>query len=74
MHALRGLAYFEIELRANGRVIRGRIGVQIDQVTKEVAESIRLPRTGGALVRNVEAGGPAGTITNTDAMGRPICS
>jgi serine protease Do len=47
------------QLRANGRVIRGRIGVQIDAVTKEVAETIRLGRTFGALVRSVEAGGPA---------------
>ena len=47
------------QLRINGRVIRGRIGVQIDQVTKEVAESIGLGRPMGALVRNVESGGPA---------------
>ena len=46
-------------LRANGRVIRGRIGVAIDQVTKEVAESIGLGKPVGALVRNVESGGPA---------------
>jgi serine protease Do len=30
------------QLRASGRVSRGRIGVQIDQVTKDVAESIGL--------------------------------
>lgn len=42
-----------------GRVTRGRIGVQIDQVTKEVAESIGLGRPQGALVRSVEAGSPA---------------
>ena len=47
------------QLRTSGRVIRGRIGVQIDQVTKEVAESIGLGKPGGALVRSVEAGGPA---------------
>jgi serine protease Do len=47
------------QLRTNGRVIRGRIGVQIDQVTKEVAESIRLGRPIGALVRSVEKDGPA---------------
>jgi serine protease Do len=47
------------QLRTNGRVIRGRIGVEIDQVTKEVAESIRLGRTYGALVRAVPPGGPA---------------
>jgi len=46
-------------LRASGRVIRGRIGVQIDQVTKEVAEAIGLGKPGGALVRSVESGGPA---------------
>jgi serine protease Do len=42
-----------------GRVSRGRIGVQIDQVTKDVAESIGLGRPQGALVRSVEAGSPA---------------
>ena len=47
------------QLRANGRVSRGRIGVQIAPVTKEVAESIGLGKATGALVRSVEAGGPA---------------
>jgi serine protease Do len=47
------------QLRANGRVTRGRIGVQIDQVTKEVAESIGLGKPQGALVRGVESGSPA---------------
>lgn len=47
------------QLRTNGRVIRGRIGVQIDQVSKEVAESIGLGKPQGAFVRSVEAGGPA---------------
>jgi serine protease Do len=47
------------QLRANGRVQRGRIGVQIDQVSKEVAESLGLSRAQGALVRAVEPGGPA---------------
>ncbi|MEY4884012.1 MAG: hypothetical protein RIS34_1866 [Pseudomonadota bacterium] len=47
------------QLRASGRVSRGRIGVQIDQVTKEVAESIGLGKPLGALVRGVEAGSPA---------------
>ncbi len=47
------------QLRANGRVTRGRIGVQIDQVTKDVAESIGLGKPQGALVRGVESGAPA---------------
>jgi serine protease Do len=40
-------------------VQRGRIGVQIDQVTRDVAESIGLGRPVGALVRSVESGSPA---------------
>ncbi len=47
------------QLRASGRVTRGRIGVQIDQVTKEVAESIGLGKPQGAMVRGVEGGSPA---------------
>ncbi|MDB5849003.1 MAG: serine peptidase [Rhodoferax sp.] len=47
------------QLRTVGRVSRGRIGVQIDQVTKDVAESIGLGKPQGALVRGVEAGSPA---------------
>jgi len=47
------------QLRTTGRVSRGRIGVQIDQVSKEIAESIGLPKAQGALVRGVEAGAPA---------------
>jgi len=47
------------QLRANGRVTRGRIGVQIGQVSKEVAESIGLGKTQGALVQAVEPGAPA---------------
>jgi serine protease Do len=47
------------QLRSTGRVTRGRIGVQIAPVTKEVAESIGLGKAQGALVRGVEAGAPA---------------
>jgi serine protease Do len=47
------------QLRVSGRVQRGRIGVQIDQVTRDVAESIGLGRPQGALVRSVESGSPA---------------
>jgi serine protease Do len=47
------------QLRSTGKVTRGRIGVQIDQVSKEVAESIGLGKAQGALVRGVEAGAPA---------------
>ena len=47
------------QLRTTGRVTRGRIGVQIDQVSKEVAESIGLGAPRGALVRGVEPNAPA---------------
>jgi serine protease Do len=47
------------QLRTSGRVIRGRIGVTIAPVTKEVAESIGLGKPMGALVQGVESGGPA---------------
>ena len=47
------------QLRTAGRVSRGRIGVQIDQVTKDVAESIGLGKPMGALVRGVETASPA---------------
>lgn len=47
------------QLRASGRVSRGRIGVQIESVPKDVAESIGLGKALGAMVRGVEAGSPA---------------
>jgi len=47
------------QLRATGRVTRGRIGVQIEQVSKDVAESIGLGKPQGAMVRAVESGSVA---------------
>ena len=47
------------QLRATGRVTRGRIGVQIGPVSKDVAESLGLGKQQGALVTGVEAGSPA---------------
>lgn len=47
------------QLRVSGRVIRGRIGVSIAPVTREVAEAIGLGKPTGALVRGVETGQPA---------------
>ncbi len=47
------------QLRSSGKVTRGRIGVQIDQVSKEIAEAIGLGKAQGALVRGVESGAPA---------------
>lgn len=47
------------QLRATGRVSRGRIGVVIEEVSKELAESFGLKSATGALVNNVQPGGPA---------------
>ena len=47
------------QLRATGKVTRGRIGVQIGEVSKDVADAIGLPRAEGALVNSVEPEGPA---------------
>jgi serine protease Do len=47
------------QLRASGHVTRGRIGVQIEPVSKDEADSIGLGKPQGALVRGVEAGSPA---------------
>ncbi len=47
------------QLKASGKVTRGRIAVAIGEVTKEVADSIGLPKAEGALVSSVEPGGPA---------------
>ena len=47
------------QLRTNGRMTRGRIGVALGEMTKEIAESLGLGKPRGAYVRNVEPGGPA---------------
>ena len=47
------------QLRASGHVTRGRIGVQIGVVSKQVAETLGLGKPVGALVQGVQAGLPA---------------
>ena len=47
------------QLQTTGRVSRGRIGVVIQEVTKELADSFGLSKATGALVNSVEKGGPA---------------
>jgi serine protease Do len=47
------------QLKASGRVVRGRIGVAIGEVTHEVAEALGLKAASGALVRSVDPEGPA---------------
>lgn len=47
------------QLKAHGKVTRGRIGVQIGTVSEEVAKAIGLEKSQGAFVSNVEKDGPA---------------
>ena len=47
------------QLRTSGKISRGRIGVVIQPVTKELADGFGLPKPQGALVNSVEKGGPA---------------
>ena len=48
------------QLQAGGRVTRGRIGVSISTVTKDIAESLSLPKTQGAVIGRIEDDSPAG--------------
>ena len=47
------------QLKKSGKVTRGLIGVQIGEVSQEVAKAIGLPKAQGALVSGVQPGGPA---------------
>ena len=47
------------QLRATGKVTRGRIGVSIQEMTRELADSFGLAKAEGALISGVERGGPA---------------
>jgi serine protease Do len=49
----------EEQLIRTGRVVRGRIGVTIQDLNAQLAESFGLDRPRGALVSSVEKGGPA---------------
>ncbi len=48
----------QAQLKATGKVGHGRIGVSIQEVTKELADSFGLRKPAGALVATVEKGGP----------------
>ena len=47
------------QLRSSGKVTRGRIGVTIQELTRELAESFGLSEPNGALISSVEKGGAA---------------
>jgi serine protease Do len=47
------------QLKTSGRITRGWLGVAIQELTKELAESFGMKGTNGALIAGVEKGGPA---------------
>ena len=47
------------QLKEHGKVVRGWLGVEIQEVTPDLAQSFNLPEPEGALVANVEKSGPA---------------
>ncbi len=47
------------QLKEHGKVVRGWLGVEIQEVTPDLAQSFNLPKPEGALVANVEKDGPA---------------
>jgi serine protease Do len=47
------------QLRTRGRVIRGRIGARVQEVTADLARALGLPRAAGALLTEVQQDGPA---------------
>src|SRR5688500_321679 len=68
------------QLREKGRVARGRIGVVIQEVTRDLATSFGLDKPRGALVNSVEKGSPADKagVEATDIIvgydGKPVDS
>ena len=58
------------QLKTSGKMTRGRIGVALGEMTKEIAESLGLGKPRGAYVRNVDPGGPAsaGGIESGDVI------
>ena len=48
------------QLKSSGRITRGWLGIAIQELTKDLAESFGMKNTNGALVAGVEKNGPAG--------------
>ena len=47
------------QLKSGGKISRGWLGVSIQEITKDLAESFGMKNTNGALVAGVEKNGPA---------------
>ena len=70
----------QAQLRTGGRVSRGWLGINIQEISKELADSFGMKNTNGALVAGVEKGSPAekGGLDAGDVIlkfdGKPIVS
>lgn len=68
------------QLKAGGKVMRGWLGINIQEISKELAESFGMKATNGALVAGVEKGSPAerGGLDAGDVIlkfdGKPIAT
>ncbi len=68
------------QLKATGKITRGWLGVAIQELTKELAESFGMKNTNGALIAGVEKNSPAdkGGLVAGDVIikfdGKPIIS
>jgi len=66
------------QLKSTGRVVRGWLGVEIQEVTADLAQSFGLAKPEGALVASVDKSGPAakGGIERGDVIltfdGKPV--
>lgn len=66
------------QLKTSGKVRRGRIGVVIQEVTRDLAESFGMNKPQGAAVNAVERGGPAEKagsnreMSFSNSMGSPL--
>jgi serine protease Do len=47
------------QLKSSGRVTRGWLGINIQEITRELADSFGMKNTNGALIAGVEKGSPA---------------
>lgn len=68
------------QLRVHGKISRGWLGVIIQEVTRELAESFGLKKPEGALIAGVEKDGPAekGGLESSDVVlkfdGKPVAT
>jgi serine protease Do len=47
------------QLQSKGKVVRGYAGLSMQRMTPDIAESLGIGKSGGALINEVEKGGPA---------------